>query len=336
MHPLPQSGRRTGLFVAGWLAALLGFVTGCASRQPRIAVIPRTEGTLLWESEHVGAEYAAHRTGASIYWIAPTREDDVEGQIALVERMAGGRFQGMVLAPDQALSLISPVRRVLARGIPTVIIGSPLPLPPGANLSYILNDDEAAGRLAAERIGTLLHGRGTVAVLGMTPEVTGIMMRERSFEQTLADRFPQISVVEKHFGLLNVPHEQQLAEETLRAHPDLSGVLALTSSSLDGTLSALDSVQHSGAVHVVGFDYAGMPPPFDRYRGLDCVIQEDTRSMGERAIDLIQARRSGASVPDVIRIPPTVITAANLNSAPVRRMLAQDWTLGRWNWSPTQ
>lgn len=319
------------------LASLLfGGVSGCrAHRQPTIAVIPRTEGTLLWESEHVGTEFAAHQTGASIYWIAPTREDDVEGQIALVERIASRRFQGLVLAPDQALSLITPVRRVLARAIPTVIIGSPLPLPAGGKLSYILNDDQEAGRLAAERIGNLLHGRGTVAVLGMTPDVAGVMIRERSFEQALAAGFPQISIVEKYMGLLNVPHEQQIAEETLRAHPGLGAIVALTSSSLDGTLSALDSVPQARGIRVVGFDYGGLPP-FDRYHSLDCIIQADTRSMGERAIDLIQARRSGAAVPEVIRIPPTLITAASLNTGPVRRMLAQDWTLGRWNWSSTQ
>src|SRR5579875_2416526 len=190
---------RTARFVP---IVLLVFAIGCPLRRqpPTIAVIPRTEGTLLWESAHVGAEFAAHHTGASIYWIAPTREDDVEGQIALVERMTSGRYQGLVLAPDQALSLISPVRRVLAQGIPTVIIGSPLPLPAGGKLSYILNDDEEAGRLAAQRIGTVLHGRGTVAVLGMTPDVTGIMVRERSFERALAAAFPEVRVVEKHLG----------------------------------------------------------------------------------------------------------------------------------------
>ena len=136
-------------------------------------------------------------------------------------------------------------------------------------------------------------------------------------------------------GLLNAPHEEQLTEETLRAHPDLNAIIALTSSSVDGALSALDSM-HALRVRVVGFDYDGMPPPFDRYPNLDCIIQEDTRSMGEQAIELIRARRSGASVSAITRISPTLITMANLNTAPVRRMLAQDWTLGRWNWSPTR
>ena len=116
------------------------YCLGCHSTAPvTIAVIPRTSGTGLWEPEHGGAEVAAVHANAHIYWNAPTREDDVEGQIAIVNQVINKGYQGLVLAPDQALALIAPVRRALARGIPTVILGSPLPLPAGENLSYILS-----------------------------------------------------------------------------------------------------------------------------------------------------------------------------------------------------
>ena len=70
-----------------------------------------------------------------------------------------------------------PVRDVIARGIPTVVISSPLAIPPGGKLSYILNDEDETGRLAAERIGSILHGEGSVAILGIDPDVTGIIHR---------------------------------------------------------------------------------------------------------------------------------------------------------------
>lgn len=289
----------------------------------------------MWEAAHVGAEVAARRSGASIYWNAPTREDDVEGQIALVERVIDRRYQGLVLAPDQALSLISPVHRAVAQGIPTVIIASPLPVPGGSNLSYIVNDDGEGGELAAQRIATLLHGRGTVAILGMNADVTGIMIRERAFERSLAQNYPGIHIVEKRMGLFNVPHEQQVAEETLKAHPDVDAILALMSTTVDGTLSALDSTPVRRSVRVVGFDLAGWPP-FDRSPSLDSVIQADTRTMGERAIESIDAMRAGETVPTVTKLRPTMITRDNVNAAPVRLMLSQDWTLGRWGWSSVQ
>ena len=173
----------------GLVCALALWVIACRSHpQVKIAVIPQTEGNSIWDPAQEGAENAANPAGISIYWNAPAREDDVEAQIALVDRVADGNYQGLVLAPDQALSLIAPVRRALARDIPTVIIGTPLPIPAGGNLMYILNDDVEGGRIAAQRVAGLLDGHGTVALLGIDPDITGIMIRSRAFEEFLAQK----------------------------------------------------------------------------------------------------------------------------------------------------
>jgi ribose transport system substrate-binding protein len=336
---LLQRQNRLCLLLIGVVLAFVVWAAACGSRrQVTIAVIPQTEGITLWEAAHTGAEEAADRIGISIYWNAPTREDDIEAQIALVDHVVNGNYQGLVLAPDQALSLIMPVRRALAHGIPTVIIGSPLPIPAGGNLSYILNDDEEGGRLAAERVAALLGGHGSVALLGINPDVTGTMIRARSFEQSLARNFPGIRIVEKRTGSFMFPHEQQVAEDTLRANPNLNVIVALMSTSVDGALSALDGSRVKSSVKVVGFDSAdsASSPPFDRTPSLDCVIEENTRAMGQKAIELIHARALGQSVPATVHLSPTLISRDNINSPEVRRMLSMDFKLGQWRWSSPQ
>jgi len=340
MNKLRQCGtfRERAVIRAKLAAALLLAVcaSGCATRpQPRIAFIPQTDGNMNWEAAHVGAEIAASHTGSLVYWNAPTREDDVEAQIALVDRVIDSGYRGLVLAPDQALALISPVRRALARGMPTVIIGSPLPIPAGGNLFYILNDDKEGGELAARRVGELLHGHGTVAILGINPDVTGTMIRARAFEQLLDENYPGIQIVDRRAGSYNFPHEQQVAEDTLRAHPDLDVIVALMSPSLDGTLAALDAAASRRSIRVVGFDVTGWPI-FQRSSNLDCVIQANTLSMGRQAIELIHAHLNRQTAPSVIKLSPKLVTRANANSEEVREMLSQDWTLGRRQWSSSQ
>jgi ribose transport system substrate-binding protein len=327
---------RPYLALAGLACAFALWTTACGSdRQVRIAVIPQTEGTIFWEAEHTGTEQAADPPGTVIYWNAPTSEDDIEAQIALVDRIVDQNYQGLVLAPDQALSLIMPVRRALAHGIPTVIVGSPLPIPAGGNLSYILNDDEEGGRIAAERAAALLHGHGTVALLGINPDITGIMIRARSFEQFVGQNYPGICIVEKRMGSYNPPHEQQVAEETLRANPDLDVIVALMSTTVDGTLSAIDTTGKNHLVKVIGFDQGGYPL-LGQQGNLDSVVQEDIRSMGQQAVELIRARLRGQPVPATIHLRPRLITHDNMNTPEVRLMLSQDWTLGRWRWSSIQ
>jgi ribose transport system substrate-binding protein len=308
---------------------------GCHSTAPvTIAVIPRTAGTGLWEPEHGGVDAAAARTGAHIYWNAPASEEDVEGQISMVDQVIDKGYQGLILAPDQALALITPVRRAVARGIPTVIVSSPLLTPPdqGGKLSYILNDEETGGRIAAQRVAEMLHGKGTVAVLGVNPDIAGIMTRVRSFELFLAQNDPGIHVI-KRMGSFNRLHEQQIAEETLKANPEIDVIVALMWSSTRGAISAAEGDPGNRRVRVIGFDPDGTLP-FDS-ESLDSVVMQDTRTMGEQAVNLIDAERQGRPVPALTLLQPTLVTRQNVNTPEVRRLTSMDWRPGRWDGSTT-
>ena len=182
---------------------------------------------MLWEPEHRGAQTTARELGARIYWNAPTREDDTAGQIALVQRVSNEDFQGLILAPDQVRALITPVRRAMQHGLTIVVVGSPLPMPAGRRLSYVLNDDDDAGRIAGQRLAAVLHGQGQVAILGINDDIAGNIARTHSLEQFLAANYPRIHLVKKS-GAFNLPHEQQVASETIKENPNLDAIVALT------------------------------------------------------------------------------------------------------------
>lgn len=317
-------------------STVCGSLCGCA-RQPTeaIAAIPQTEGTLLWEAAHVGAEEAVANRAASLYWNAPAREDDVEGQIAIVDRVAGEDYQGIVLAPDQPLALMTPVRRALRRGKPIVIMGSPLAMPAGNNLIYVLNDDEVGGAMAARRVGAMLHGSGTVAILGVDPDLAGIMIRTRAFENTIAAQYPAVHIVDKRLGSLSTPREQQVTQETINSHPDVDVIVAMMGSTVEGALSALNSMPAGHHIRVVGFDVHNWQL-FTNNPSLDCFIQENSRAIGRVSVQLILDKLAGRAVRAETMIEPAFITRANLNDASIQQMWSQDWTLGRIHWSRIQ
>jgi ribose transport system substrate-binding protein len=320
------------LFKIRWLAIFFPvLICGChTSSPPTIAVVPRTTAVMMWEPEHRGVLDVALSSGTHVYWNAPTREDDIQGQIAMVERVAEGDYQGLVLAPDHSLALIAPVRKAISRGIHVVVIGSPLGLTAGKYLSYVLNDEETGGRIAAERTGAALHGEGSVAVLGIDPDISGIMERARSFEETLAERYPRIHIVANQAGSFNMPHEQQMADETFREHPDLDAVVALTSTSVEGVLSAIHSDPKIHA-RVIIFDPDSLS--FD-CPNIDSLILEDTRAMGTEAMRILLARLQGRDAPAVVQLKPVLVTRENQNSAEIRNIVTNDWQPDsiHWKW----
>lgn len=173
-----------------------------------------------------------------------------------------------------------------------------------------------------------------MALLGIDPDILGIVNRARVFETRLAEKYPGIHIVEKRIGTFNVLRERQVAEEVLESHPDIDVCVALLWTTLDGLFSAIDSVHPRRPIEIIGFDLAG-EPPFEQRKSLDCVIQADTKLMGQRAVELIHAMHLGQSVPAVIRLKPRLITRENLHSPEIQAMLSYDWSLGRWTWSAT-
>jgi len=287
-----------------------------------IAVIPRTTGAMLWEPEHGGAQAAALRAGARIYWNAPTREDDIEGQIALVQRVSTQHYDGIVLSPDQSRALITPVRRAMRRGIPVVVIGSPLPMPANDDLSYVLNDEEAGAKMAAERIVAMLHCNGAIAILGIDRDIAGIVTRAQAVEHYIASSCPSVRLI-KRDGSFNTPHEQQVAEETLRSNPDIAAVIALNGTSTSGALSALKNLHAQKPIRVIGFD----PDTMDFSNpSLDALVIEDTRAMGAEGVRRILGRIHSGSWPETTQIKPVLATRENSESASIRQLTSMSWS----------
>jgi ribose transport system substrate-binding protein len=305
-------------------AACLLVVAGCRKESLRVAVIPQTTGVTLWEAEHAGAEFEAAATGVRVYWNAPTSEDDIQQQGALIERIIDEKYPAMILAPDQTIALMSPVRRALAKGIRTVVVASPLTLPAGRNLSYIVNDDEASGRMAAMRVGQILHGRGRIAVLGVTAESLSSLAVLHVFETTLEQHYPEIVIAERRFGTHNGTEEQQIADEVLSTDHRLDAIFTLSSSASDGTFAALESRGMGRRVKLVGFEQSAELANLVRLGKMDSLIAENTYEMGYRAMQLLALPPS--STPQNIKLEPTLLTIENIDSPGVQTLINMDWS----------
>ncbi len=310
---------------------LLLAISGCHRKPGQIAVIPRTSGTMMWEPEHLGVLMAARNFGVSIYWNAPTREDDVLGQIALIDTVSRGNYQGLVLSPDHSLQLVTPVLRAMMHGVPTVVTGSPLDIPASGNLAYVLNNEQKGAALATERLATILHRRGLIAITGVDADIAGIVTRSRALQLDLQRLWPKMHVVAVTRGSFNAPREEQSAEELLKAHPDVNAIVTLTAPATRGALAAL-SARGLPGVRILSFDPDQMTfdSPF-----LDATIIENTRLMGARAVEEIMNYRAGRAFPPVTEVDPVLVTRENMHTPEVDALTSMNWQPPeeRWKWT---
>ena len=251
------------------------------------------------------------------------REDDIQGQIDSLSHAINRGVRGVIISPDAALPLRAPVAAVLDRGIPVVVIGTDLDLPAGKDLAYVLNDETAAGQLGARRVGALLKGHGTVAILGISHQLTSTAERARSLEHTLALEFPDIHVVFRSLALPTVSQEQQIAEKLVAKGPQVDAILALTQSSTRGAYYALTEFNRIPAIRLIGFDQDLVVPV--HAGGIDSVVMQNTYQMGRDAVKLLDQEMHGSAGSRHVIVEPELVTRENIDSDPVRQMLDLRW-----------
>ena len=295
------------------LALLACLSAGCRrSPPPTLAFIPRMTADDVWEPSHAGALQVVRGSGYRLYWNGPPNEQDVQGQISLLDAVIARGYRGIILAPDQSLALMMPVENALRRGIPTVILSSPLPLRAKGKLFYVLNDEKEAGRLAALRIGQQLHGRGQVAVLGIDPEATGMVERVQAFDATLELEYPRIQIVSKRADSQSEAQAEQSTEDMLRAYPHLTGILALT---FTETTAALEALQQNGGerrVLLMGCSQRYQLLYYLSQGGLNSLLVENTYQMGREAAHTLIEADAGRQPQSIQFVKPILVTRENM------------------------
>jgi ribose transport system substrate-binding protein len=312
--------RRLGPFVA-----LLGVIAlgACGTSRHEIAVIPRTTATLLTEAEHSGIAHASIESGIAYYWNAPMRDDDVQGQLDLLEKTMQRRPEGLILSPDETLPFRTPIQKIAQHGTPTVILGTDLMLPPNDRIAYVLNNEQEGAKLAAEYLGQLLRGHGSVVIIGIRPQLTTTSERARAFEAAIHTEYPKIVVVQRSLASATFSQEQLNVEALLRSRSDVQAIVALTDASTRGAFLALQEGGSENRIHLIGFDQDLIVPL--SAGGIDAVVMQDTNKMGRDAVHMLIYMIHGEVKTNHLLVSPVLVTKENYKSTRVREILDQRW-----------
>lgn len=302
------------------LLLLTGLLAGChRSSQKVIAVVPKGQAHIFWQSVHAGAEAAGKEFGVQILWNGPATETEYARQIEIVENFINRRVDGIVLAPTERVALVSVVERAKKQGIPVSIFDSGLDSQD--YVSFVATDNYAGGQIAARRLGQLLAGKGKVAIIAVIPGSASTTDRERGFEETVQKEFPGIQVVAKQYGMSDRARSLAVSEDILTAHPELDGVFASNESSAVGAAQALKSRNLGNKVRLVGFDSS--PSLIDDLKSgtIDSLVVQNPYRMGYEAVKTIVERLEQKNPPKRIDSGATLVTRDNMNTPDVQKLL---------------
>lgn len=300
---------------------------GSSSR--KIAVIPKGTTHEFWKSIHAGANKAGAELSVEILWKGPTKEDDRDDQIKVVEDFISRGVDGIVLAPLDDKALVRPCQDAAKEGIPVVITDSGLDWE--GYVSFVATDNYRGGQLGAARLGELLAGAvsPTVLVLRYQEGSASTMKREAGFLDAIKERYPDVEVVSSNqYGGATTESAYQTAENLLISFPDVDGIFCPNESTTFGMLRALQDSGRAGAVRFVGFDASEKLVEALGAGVIHGLVVQNPFRMGYDGVKAIVAHLDGAPVEKRVDTGVLVATPENMAESAVKALLAPE--LDRW------
>jgi ribose transport system substrate-binding protein len=303
---------------------------GDASARTTIAVIPKGTSHVFWQSIHAGAEKAAREAGVSVIWRGPLREDDRDAQVSEVEGFVTRGVSGIVLAPLDESALAQPVADARRSGIPVVVIDSGLK--GNDYVSFVATDNRKGGRLAGERLASLLHGTGRIVLLRYAEGSESTAQREQGFLEAVAAH-PGLQVLSANqYGGADVEGAYKKAEALLSRFKSADGGLAVdgiftpNESTTLAMLRVLEADGWAGKVRFVGFDAIDTLVKGLEDGRIDGLVLQDPVNMGYLGVKTIVAHLRGAPVDARIDTGVRLATRDNMGDPAIKDLLHPDLT----------
>ncbi len=305
--------------------------SGPARARITIAVIPKGTTHEFWKSVHAGAVKASRELDVDILWKGPLKEDDLKGQVDVVEGMIAQGVAGIVLAPLNDKALVNPVKAAVAAKIPVVVFDSDLA---GKDyVSFVATDNAGAGKLAAQHMAELLGGRGKVVVLRYQEGSASTAAREAGFLSTIREAHQDVVIVsDNQYGGATTESAFSAGENLLAANKaaegGVDGVFCPNESTTFGMLLALQKAGLDGKVKLVGFDASEKLLKGLRGGQIDGLVVQSPFAMGETAVRTVVASLRGQKVEARIDTGVRVVTKKNLDDPGVQALVHPD--LKKW------
>jgi ribose transport system substrate-binding protein len=305
------------------------------SQRRQIAVIAKSTVNAFWKAVEAGARQAAQEANVEIIWTGPDAETNHTQQAAMVDNMVNRGVAGIVLAPTNVDALVRPVESAVARGVPIVIIDSPVNTQ--KPLSVIATDNYAAGRQAAEAlikaIGSNRRQGGSIIMLRYLEGSGSTEARERGF----VDRIKQeagLQLAESAYtkGGGSTTDAADTADALLRRYlkngeVEADGIFASNQPTAIGMLRKIDQFRAQGttiAAAYVGFDSHEVLLAGVREGKIAALVVQDPKQMGYLGLQTMLRHLNGEKVDPNVATSTATVTKENIDEPHIRTVTLQD------------
>lgn len=252
-----------------------------------IGVIAKSNSNPVFLAARTGAMDAGERLSdelgvhVDVQWKTPPQED-AQVQAQYVEQLVAAGVDGIAISVTDANVLNSALQAAVEKGVVVVTFDSDAP--ESGRMAYYGVDDTAAGAEVMERLGEVMGGNGTVAVLTGNPAAVNLANRVKGVQQS-AKAFPGIKIKDVYnFTPETATEAAAKMQQVQTANPDITG-WALVGGWPLYTDNALDGIYQSAKV--VSMDPLPLPLEYVKKGQVQVLVGQPYYGWGEKSVEMI-------------------------------------------------
>ncbi|WP_313893802.1 ABC transporter substrate-binding protein [Psychrobacillus sp.] len=221
-------------------------------KQPYVAIVSKGFQHQFWQSVKQGAEKAADEFDVKITFEGPETESQVDKQIEMLRAALDKKPDAIGFAALDSQAATPLLEEMKEKNIPVIAfdsgVDSDIPLATAST------DNKAAAALAADKMAEFIGEKGKIAmIVHDQTSVTGVQRRD-GFKEQIESKYPNIEIVDIQYGGGDHLKSTDLAKAIMSAHSDLKGIFGSNEGSAIGVVNAVQELNKSGDLVVVGFD----------------------------------------------------------------------------------
>lgn len=280
----------------------------------------------FWKAVRDGAERAAKEAGnITMEVAAPTKPDNIEEQMRLVEDWITKKPDGMVFVPVDYKAMVPAVEKINQANIPVVIYNNKMS--DVKRITFIGLNDEEIGYEISKHLFKSMGGAGKVVHIDGVPAAITAQDRKKGFDRALKE-FPKIEVVASQPANYRRLPAVQVFENLMQRFPQIDGVMAANDDMAIGVAEAAASAGRGKQTKIVGVDV--IPDAIPAIAEGRMLASADTSpyDQGYFAMRAMIEHLKGGKVPSTdLMLPIRIADQSNIKtySVPAAERPTPDW-----------
>lgn len=239
-------------------------------------------------------------------------QGNAENQISQVQNLITEGVDAIILNPYDKEGSAHAVDLAVQAHKPIVVVNAIVSNLQKAN-AYVGSEDAEAGKIAAQRIMDVLHGKGNIVVIHGPNGHSAEVQRSEGIKDVLA-KYPDAKIVAEQTANWDRAQALNLMENWLASGTKIDAVIAQNDEMALGALKAIEAAGKQKDIAVIGID--AIPDALKAVQAGKMVgtVFQDAKGQGATAVDLAVQLVQGKQVQHDNYIPFQLVTTTNVTT----------------------